>query len=81
MRSLLRKTRSLSLDPEVLSEIERTTGRVSASERVNVLLKHALEAERKMKLRDEAAEFFAGASDNQERRAFHNAAIKTWTRE
>ena len=81
MQSSLRKTRSFSLDPELLAEIERTKGRSSASERVNVLLTQALEAERKKKLSEEAAEFFADTADDQERRAFRNAGIKSWTRE
>jgi len=82
MRSALRKTRSFSLDPELLSEIERTKGRDSASQRVNILLKYALEMERKATLRQEAAQFFAGAQDvRQERRAFQRAGIKSWSRE
>ena len=81
MQSSVRKTRSFSLDPELLAEIERTKGRSSASERVNVLLTQALEAERKKKLSEEAAEFFAATADDQERRAFRNAGIKSWTRE
>ncbi len=82
MRPGLRKTRSFSLDPDVLSEVERTRGQASASERVNHLLKYALELERKAKLCQEAAEFFGTAPDNrEERRAFQKAALKTWTRE
>ena len=42
MPSTLRKIRSFSLDPTVLSELERTKGSVSASERVNQLLKLGL---------------------------------------
>jgi hypothetical protein len=69
-----RKTRSFSLDPDVLSEVERTKGQVSASERVNRLLKLALEVERKTDLYQEAAEFFRGAADDrEERQAFRNA--------
>jgi hypothetical protein len=82
MRSALRKTRSFSLDPELLSEIERTKGHDSASQRVNALLKYALEMERKATLRQEAAQFFASNQDaRQERRAFQRASIKNWSRE
>ena len=82
MRSALRKTRSFSIDPELLSEIDRTKGHDSASQRVNALLKYALEMERKATLREEAAQFFAGAQDvRPERRAFQKAGIKSWSRE
>jgi hypothetical protein len=82
MRSVLRKTRSFSLDPEVLSEVERTKGKVSASERVNHLLKYALDQERKANLYKESAIFFAGApEEREERRAFQKAGVKSWERE
>ncbi|HUK43126.1 MAG TPA: hypothetical protein VLW48_01660 [Candidatus Bathyarchaeia archaeon] len=80
-RSLVRKTRSFSLDPDVLREVDRTKGQDSASERVNSLLKYALEMERKASLDQEASEFFAHAPDDrEERRAFQKANLKTWTR-
>lgn len=56
-RAALRKTRSFSLDPKLLSEVERTRGDISASERVNQLLSYALEMERKAALYAEAADF------------------------
>ena len=81
MRSAIRKTRSFSLDQNVLSEVERTKGSNSASERVNQLLKYGLEMERKASLYQEAAQFFRGASeDRQERRAFQRAGFKSWAR-
>ena len=81
MRSAVRKTRSFSLEPELLSEIERTKGSASASERVNQLLKYALETERKASLYQEAAQFFSSAPDDRpERQAFQKAAIKSWSR-
>ncbi len=81
MRSAVRKTRSFSLDQEVLSEVERTRGEVSASERVNQLLKYALETERKASLYQEAAQFFSSAPhDRPERRAFQKAGLKSWSR-
>lgn len=81
MRTTLRKTRTFSLDPDVLTEVERTRGNASASERVNHLLKTALEMERKSALAEEAAEFYNSApEDRQERRAFQRAGLKSWSR-
>jgi len=82
MRSAVRKTRSFSLDPDVLTEVERTKGQASVSERVNQLLKYALEMERKASLYQEAANFFSSAPDDrEERRAFQRANLSTWARE
>ena len=82
MSSAVRKTRSFSLDPEVLSEVERTKGSASASERVNHLLKYALEMESRADLFEEAARFFAAVPDErEERRAFQRAAVRSWARE
>ncbi len=81
-RSATKKTRSFSLDPDVLSEIERSKGEGSASERVNQLLEFALEMERKAGLYKEAAEFFGNVSnDREEQRAFQRASLKSWVRE
>ena len=80
-RSKPRKTHSYSLDPGIVSEIQRTKGQASASERVNQLLSYALEMERKANLSQEAAGFFADApNDRQERRAFQKASLKSWAR-
>ena len=80
-RSATRKTRSFSLDPDLLSRIESTKGENSASERVNQLLEYALEMERKASLYKEAAEFFSGVTeDRQERRAFQRASLRSWAR-
>ena len=82
MRSAVRKTRSFWLDQEVLAEVERIKGSASASERVNQLLKYALETERKASLYQEAAEFFSSAPDDRpERRAFQKAGLKSWSRQ
>jgi hypothetical protein len=81
MRSV-RKTRSFSLDAEVLMEVERSKGPASVSERVNHLLKSALETERKAGLCREAADFFGTAHDDRgERRAYQQAGAKSWGRE
>jgi hypothetical protein len=79
MRSAARKTRSFSLDPDVLTEVERSKANASVSERVNHLLKCALEMERKANLYEEAAQFFKTApNDRAERRAFQKANLRTW---
>ncbi len=66
----------------MLREVDRTRGRASVSERVNRLLKYALEMERKESLDEEAAQFFASAPDDrEERRAYQKANLKTWARE
>lgn len=79
MKSGTRKTRSFSLDPEVISQVERTKGDGSASERVNQLLKYGLEMERRALLFEEAAQFFSTAPDDrEERRAFQKANLRTW---
>jgi hypothetical protein len=82
MATGIRKTRSFSLDPDVLTRVEQTKGSNSASERVNQLLKLALETERQADLWREAEQFFNSAPDDrQERRAFQKASLRTLTRE
>jgi hypothetical protein len=67
----------------VVEEIERTKGSVSTSERVNTLLKRALELERLKSLENEAATFFAAESPDEEesREAFQAATLKSLARE
>jgi Arc/MetJ family transcription regulator len=55
-----RTTKSFSLDRAVLQETEKTKGVESTSERVNQLLKVALEVEKARSLHREAEAFFAG---------------------
>ena len=83
MATATRTTKSLSLEKELLREVERTRGGVSTSERVNALLKVALEIERRRGLAAEAEEFFGSAPDGDEasRRAFQSASIKSLARE
>lgn len=78
-----RAIKTFSLEKEVLKEIERTKGLVSTSERVNHLLKLALESERLQSLHYEAAEFFSTVSDedNKGRAAFQAASVKSLARE
>jgi hypothetical protein len=83
MVTATRVTKSLSLEKELLKEVERTKGGVSTSERVNKLLKAALEIERRRGLDAEAEVFFgsAAADDEASRRAFQAASIRSLARE
>ena len=83
MPSAARMTKSLSLEKTLLKEVERTRGGASTSERVNSLLKTALEVERRRSLASEAEAFFGSAQDQDEdsRKAFQSAAIRVLARE
>jgi hypothetical protein len=81
MSSALRATKSFSLEKEVLKAVEKSKGPVSASERVNELIKMGLELERRRTLELEAEEFFQGKEDVAERRAFQSASLKSFSRE
>jgi len=71
------------LDKTVLHEVERTKGAASTSERVNALLKIALEVERAQRLAEEAKAFFRPDSeeDRTSRKAFQAATMRTLARE
>ena len=60
----MRHAKSFTISEDILTEIANTKGSGSTSERVNELLKRALELERRERLEQEAAEFFA--TDNNE---------------
>ena len=79
----MRKSVSFSVEAPVISYIEKTTRNRSRSERVNELLKRAIELERYEKLEAEAAEFFAAPSkaERAEARAFERASIKSLARD
>ena len=82
MRAATKATRSFSLDRDVLAEVKRTRGALSESERVNRLLRTALEREKRAALEREIADFFASKSnDRRERRAFESASVVSWARE
>jgi len=92
MGALTKATKTFSLDRSILADVKRTKGDTSESERVNQLLRVALDLEKKAALDQEAAEFFARANrstargrawatDRQERRAFQKAARATLARE
>ena len=82
MSTASKATQTFSLDKEVLAEVKRTKGKGSASERANQLLKFALELEKKAALHEEAAVFFAaGPVERAERRAYHAATVRSWSRD
>lgn len=78
-----RMARSFTLEREVSEYVTRTKGEHSASERVNQLLKRAMQQERYAKLEAEAQEFFASVKDSErkETRAFQSASIRSITRD
>jgi len=82
MRTTARATQSFSLDREILAEVKRTRGTLSQSERVNRLLRLALDLERRAALERETASFYGSAAgDRIERRAFESATIESLARD
>jgi hypothetical protein len=81
MSGAARTTKTLSLDKELVREIERTKGAASASQRVNELLKAGLEAERRESLSRETARFFQEADDRAERLDFQSASRRSLARD
>ncbi len=81
MPGATRTAKTLSLEKELLQEIEQTRGKVSTSERVNQLLKAGLKAERQRSLQEEAAEFFQSEEDRADRKAFQSASVRSIARE
>ena len=82
MRTAKKRTKTFSLDEEILAAVKRTKGAQSESERVNGLLRFALDLERRAALDREIAGFFDDArSVRDETRPFEAAAIAAWTRE
>lgn len=74
-------TKTFSLDKSILAEVNRTKGSSSESERVNSLLRFALDLEKRARLHEEAANFFSRAhGDRKERRAFESANLAAWIR-
>lgn len=78
----MRQAKSFTISNEILAEIATTKGSGSTSERVNGLLKRALDMERRERLEIEAAEFFAKdkADSGRERRAYQNASKQALSR-
>ena len=82
MRIAIKRTKTFSLDEDILAEVKRTKGPQSESQRVNSLLRFALDLERRAALDREIAGFFEDAPlARDERRAFESAAIASWTRD
>lgn len=63
----MRQVKSFTISDDILAEVAATKGEVSTSERVNELLRRALELERRERLEREAAEFFAKRSESSSR--------------
>jgi Arc/MetJ family transcription regulator len=78
----MRHAKSFTISDEILTEIASTKGTGSTSERVNKLLKRALELERRERLELEAAEFFANDSTDsvRERAAYQKASKEALSR-
>jgi Arc/MetJ family transcription regulator len=82
IRTAIKRTKTFSLDEEILAEVKRTKGSQSESQRVNSLLRFALDLETRVALDREIARFFDDAPPaRDERRAFESAAIASWTRD
>jgi hypothetical protein len=57
--------KTYTIEPDVNNYVEATKGGLSASKRVNELLKRAIIQEQYEQLEREAAEFFAGEADDR----------------
>jgi predicted CopG family antitoxin len=77
----MRIPKTLTLDDSLLADLERTKGERSTSERVNQLLKRALDLERQDSLQREAALFYSEVEDKQEKRSFQKASRRAITRD
>ncbi len=75
----MRIAKSFTIDPEVTEYIDTTKGEQSASERINQLLKLAIEKEKNDRLEAEAAAFFSRQSGlgDEEGQAFRKASLRT----
>lgn len=77
----MRQAKTFTISKEILSEIANTKGNESTSERVNELLKRGLELERRERIEQEAAEFFAKDRDDiRERAAYQKASREALSR-
>ncbi len=79
----MRIAKSFTIDPEVSEYVDTTKGERSASERINQLLKRAIEQERYDRLEAEAAAFFSeqSALDDDEGLAFRRAGMRALQRD
>jgi hypothetical protein len=79
----MREVKSFTISKDILEEIALTKGEASTSERVNELLRRALDVERREALEQEAAEFFSRKENlsDRERVAYQKAARHSLSRE
>lgn len=78
----MRIPKSLTLDPDVVSYIDKTRGDSSASERANDLLQRAIRAEEYERFEQEAAAFYRSASeDRSEVRVVQGLSVRAVTRD
>jgi hypothetical protein len=78
----MRLPKSFTLESEVNDYVLSTKGNRSASDRVNELLKLAIQQEQYDALEAEAAAFFSESQEHRpEDRAFQKAALRTIARE
>jgi hypothetical protein len=74
--------KTYTIDPDVNNYVEATKRGLSASKRVNELLKRAISLEQYDQLEKEAAEFFAAeAGDRHETKSLQRAARRTLERD
>ncbi len=83
MNRARKASKSFSIDRDVHAYVIRTRGAASASERVNELLRKAMEREGDEQLEEEAAQFFSTLHPNhrKEERAFQRAAKRSLKRD
>jgi hypothetical protein len=79
----MRKVTSFTISSDILTEISASKGEASTSERVNHLLRRALDLERREQLERQAADFFGSESSDslRERAAYQKATRKTLSRD
>jgi len=79
----MREAKTFTISKDILTEIANTKRGVSTSERVNELLRRALDLERAETLEQEAAEFFSKENTNSsgERAAYQKASRQTLSRD
>lgn len=79
----MRQAKSFTISKDIIDEIANTRGARSTSDRVNELLRRALDLERRDRLEKEAAEFFANDGEDSagERAAYQRASRQTLSRD
>ena len=78
----MRIPKTITLEESILADLERNRGKRSTSERINELLKLALEQEARQNLEHAAAAFYsANKDDRTERRAYQKASLRSLDRD